>query len=1169
MYLKALCKPSFVRGGSQIKLLLRIMKLTAIILLLACMTAAATGFSQISLTEVNTPLQKVLKKIKKQSGYNFLVRYELVRDANPVSVKFNNVSLPQALEEVLKGQSLVFEVVDKTVIIRKGIIEKTEAQQLTLLIDVRGRIVNEKGEPMSGVSIVLKGTKKGTLTDINGEFILSGIEDNKPIIVVSYIGYQTQEIKAKGSALVTVRMAIETTEISNIVVTALGVKKEKKALTYSVQELGSKDLTGARDVNAANYLTGKIAGVQVSRTASGSGGSTKVIIRGVSSLKGENQPLYVVDGIPLDNSHYKEASDGGGNRNATAGHDFGDGIGNINPQDIESITVLKGPNATALYGSRGSNGVILITTKSGKGGNGIGVEISSGTTIEKVSRVPNVQNSYGPGYEDINVYGDIVQINGVNYETIPNDVSSYGPPMKGQLFANPFVFDPNAPLTTFALLPQPKDNIKDFWETGVVTNNTIALSGGTEKSSARLSVNNTTTKGITPNHKGDQQSINLRVNTKVGNKLSFDAKVNYIHKNVENTPNIGAGFENVLWALTELNRYVPLSFLKEYYESGGPRVRFPGVRYNPYYIVNELKNKAARERFVSFASVKYQFNDWLSLMARSGIDVYAERRRQTWPVGAQTSQSSGGRIIDENYLTKESNSDVLLTASKNDLGNNFSGSISLGASLLKRSNQLQGWDGNTLKVPGIYDISNAQNIKPYYSLLEKELQSVYAAGQIGYKNYLFLDITGRNDWSSTLGTNNYSFFYPSVGSSLIFTDAFKIHSKVLDFGKVRLSYAAAGNDAAAYLTESGYILNSTPIDGQSYASLDDNIPLFTLKNELKHSIEFGADLRFFNNRIGLDATFYKSNTKNQIVPVSISTASGYLSKVINAGNIQNTGVEISLNITPVELRNSFRWDLSFNFAKNQSKVIELAPGIETLPLYSGFPNSIEARTGEPYGNIVGYKYKRSPDGQKIVGDDGAYVKEDNVSVLGNVLPKWVGGLNNTFSFKKFTLNALVDFVQGNQITSFTRYSMTKTGTAAFTVEGREHSRPLDGVVEVKDVNGNVIKYEKNTQTVDGINYWARRAYDDIGEEFVMDGSYVMLREVILGYTFQPSLIKKTPFTGIRISLIGRNLFFIKDHMQGMGISPETVLNTQAGASGLETLSMPTTRNYGINFNFTF
>lgn len=1148
------------------------MKITAFILFTTCLQVAARSNAQtVTLSLKNVSAQKVFKEISRQTGVSILYNEAIFKGFSSITIRVKDATISEALDKCLKDQPFRYSLEGGMIVIKKKPSMPVASQSSGNLppppIEIKGNVKDDKGNPIKGVSVYVKGNANlGTSTDENGNFQLS-VPDNVTTLVFSYVGYTQQEIPVNSRSVINIAMVVDTRELSNVVVTALGIKKEKKALGYAVQELGQKDLTEARDVNVANYLTGKIAGAQVSRTASGTGGSTRVIIRGISSLTGDNQPLYVVDGIPLDNSTFKEASFAG-NGNYSGGHDFGDGIGNIDPQEIESMTVLKGPNATALYGSRGSNGVILITTKSGKAGKGIGVEINSGTTIEKVSMIPNVQNKYGPGYEDINVYGAIVKINGTDYETIPNWHSgSYGPPMNGQLYANPFVFSSGDPLTTFALSPQPKNNIRDFWETGLVTNNAIALSGGTEKSSARLAVNNTTTKGITPNHTGNQQSINLRVSTKLGNKLSFDAKVNYIHKEVNNAPNIGTSQENILWALTELGRYVPLTFLKEYYEKTGLKTRFPGVRYNPYYIVNELKNNAVRDRVVSFVSAKYQFNSWLSLMARSGMDVYSERRRQTWPVGANFSENSAGRIIDETYLIKETNSDALLTASKSNLGN-FSASLSLGASLLKRSNRLQGWDANTLKVRGIYDISNAKNTKPYYSLVEKELQSVYAAGQIGYKNYLFLDITGRNDWSSTLGTNNYSFFYPSVASSLIFTDAFKMHSKVLTFGKVRASYAEAGHDAGAYLTQSGYYLNPTPYNGQNYASQDNNIALYNLKNELKQSIEFGADLRFLNNRIGIDATYYKSNTKDQIVPVNISTASGYTTKVINAGNVQNQGIEISLNVNPLNLKNGFRWDMSFNFAKNQSKVIELAPGIETLPLAYGEPNTIEARIGQPYGNIIGYKFKRSPDGQKIVGDDGAYVKEDNVSVLGNVIPKWTGGLNNTFSFKGFTLNALVDFVQGNQITSYTKYKMITSGNAAMTLEGREHSRPLDGVVEKVDATGK-ITYEKNSQTVDGQTYWARRGWDRIGEEFVMDGSYVMLREVILGYAFQPSFIKKARFAGIRISLVGRNLFFIKDHMQGMGISPETILNTQAASSGIETLSMPTTRNYGINFNFTF
>jgi TonB-linked SusC/RagA family outer membrane protein len=743
-----------------------------------------------------------------------------------------------------------------------------------------------------------------------------------------------------------------------------------------------------------------------------------------------------------------------------------------------------------------------------------------------------------------------------------------GPAMKGQLYVDPFVFDPTAPPTTFPMVPQSENNVRDFFETGVVTNNSIAVSGGNEKSSARLSVNNTTIKGIIPNHNENQQSITLRAATNITNKLSIEGKVNYIHKKSNNPPGLGVfSSNNVVNDLAAMGRYVPMSFLKEYYEQTGTAGSFPGISVNPYYLVNENKNNAERDRIIGFVSARYQFTNWLSLMARSGVDQYTENRVSKRPVDYPGAMS--GRLVNEIFFTREINSDVLLTATKNNM-KNFTASVSLGAALSNRNYRQQGWEGLDFKVPGIYDISNARQVTPYYSSVEREIQSVYASGEVGYKNYLFLNVTGRNDWSSTLGENNYSFFYPSIGSSFIFTDALNLKSKVLTYGKLRASYAQAGNDANPYLTQSGYALSPTTYNGRTLAYQSNTIALFDLKNELKKSIELGADLRFFGDRIGVDVTVYKSNTQNQIVPVTISAGSGYTTKIVNAGNIENKGIEIALQVTPVQLRNGFRWDIAFNVARNYSKVTELAPGIETFFLNTTAQAAfIEARTGQPFGNIVGYKYKRAPDGQIVVNDDGSYAREDTMSILGNVTPKWTGGINNTFSYKGFSLNFLVDFVQGNKINSDTKYRMVANGTGKFTERYREHSEPLPGVVEVKDTEGHVTGYDENATLVDGQTAWSYRAWGQVSEEFVLDGSFVMLREVNLGYTFQPSFIKRTPFKGLRVSLVGRNLWYIVEHMQGLGISPETNLNTSAAATGVEVFSMPTTRSYGINLNLTF
>jgi len=1148
-----------------------LVKLTSALLLIISLHVSATSASQrITFSGKDVSLEKVFSVIKKQTGYAVMYNADQLEKAQPVSIKVTNIPLEGFLQQVLNGQPFEYSIENTTIFIsRKAATvagppnkpddDASDNTSSRPAIDIHGRVVNEKGESLVA-AVSIKKTQRGTTTGDDGNFTLRNVEENA-ILVFSSTGYVKQEVAIRNRAEINITMALDDKQLSEVMVTALGITKQKRTVGYASQELAKKDLTDARDISIANYLTGKIAGVQVSLPAAGKGGSSKVIIRGISSVTNENQPLYVVDGIPLDNSRFNEAQVFGD------GHDYGDGIGNINPEDIESINVLKGPNATALYGSRGSNGVIIITTKSGKAGSGVGVEFNSNVTVDKINQVPKTQNKYGPGYEDKNIYGSSVEIDGVTYETIPvsNQPESLGPPLDGRLLVNPFVL-PGTPPSTFQLLPQPEDNVKKFWETGIVTANSLSLSGGGERSTARLSLSNTTIDGITPKHHENHQTIALRASTHLTDKLSFDGKINYLHKDLKNTPTLGSSAQNYVWNLSTMGRYIPLPFLKEYYEKTGLEGSFPSLSYNPYYLMNEIKNNSTRDRIVGFISAKYQLNDWISIMARSGVDIYNERRREIWPVGAKFGNQEG-RLIDDGYFTRESNSDVLISAAKNNILKNFSASLSVGGLLTTRNYRRQSWDARSLKVPGIYDVSNARNVTPFYSDVKRENQSVYLSGEIGYKNYAFLDFTGRKDWSSTLGTDNYGFIYPSISGSFIFTDAFKISPSILSYGKARASYAHAGNDAAPYLTQTGFYFNSVPYNGQSSAYISNTVALFDLKNELKKSTEFGVDLRFFQGRVTLDATYYKSNTLNQILPVKVSTGSGYMTKVVNAGNIENKGIELSFTARPVESRSGFQWDVTFNYAKNKSKVIELAEGIETYPLYSSYPNSIEARTGQAFGNIIGYGYKRAPDGQKIVVSDGSYQREDTVKVLGNVTPKWIGGLNNTFSYKGFTLSALVDFVQGNKITSSSKYQMVAKGIAAFTERYGEQSEPLPGVVAVED--GSEIKYEPNTKTVDRQTAWANRAWNSIGEEFVMDGSYIMFREVIFGYAFRPSFLKKIKFSSFRLSVVARNLFYIEEHMQGLGISPETNLNTSAGATGVEALSMPTTRSYGLNLNFTF
>jgi len=570
-------------------------------------------------------------------------------------------------------------------------------------------------------------------------------------LVFSFIGYDSQEVTVGSQSTINVVMSQGATALTEVVVTALGIERETKALGYAVQELNQADLNGAREVNIGNFLTGKVAGVQVTNTAAGMGGSTNIIIRGSNSLVGTNQPLYVVDGVPIINQGNENPNRGlGGDR------DFGDGIANINPDDVESMTVLKGPAASALYGSRGSNGVIVITTKSGKSRRGIGVEFNSTTSIQTLNIVPTYQNKYGTGYEGTNLYSGSVEIDGTNYQTLPAwHWDAWGPPLDGRrVVSDPYLLPGEEP-RTLTLLPQPINNIREFYDTGFVSNNMLSFSGGSENTTARLSLGNTSATGIIPNSRNNRNTLNLRVTSKLSDKLTFDSKVNYSNSKFNNRPITGADFGNVTLTLATFPRYADLNFFKESYEATGFRGRFAGTRVNPYYVVNELKSTDVRNRMTGFFSLRYEFTDWLSLSARSGMDMYTDERQQIYPVGARWPNLQG-RFVDESINTREWNSDFLLTAA-GDLTSDLQGSFSLGGNLLKQYQSSMSWDARDLKVPGIYNISNAQDIRPSEFLSETEIQSLFFMGQLSYKDYLFLDITGRNDWSSVLGVNNYSF----------------------------------------------------------------------------------------------------------------------------------------------------------------------------------------------------------------------------------------------------------------------------------------------------------------------------------------------------------------------------------------------------------------------------
>ncbi len=1192
---------------------IRIMKLTFLFFLIGLMHLSASVYSQttkLSLKMRNVKVGEVLDAIEKQSEFRFAYSPGYIDLNREVDVTIRDKTIDESLHVIFSGTDVKYGVYDRHIILYpEGMENKTEKSSVAHSIvqqqSVSGVVTDQSGQPLPGVTVLVKGTVTGTITDGNGNFTLflpSGAET----LQFSFVGMRTQEIPVEGRVLFRVMMEEESIGLGEVVVSALGIEREVKALGFSSQGVSSEDLTSSRELNVTNYLAGKVAGVQVSKTAGGARGSTFVLIRGYKSFSQDNQPLYVVDGVPIYNFTNNDPS----NAVANAGIDYGDGIGDINPQDIESVNILKGPAASALYGSRGSNGVVIITTKSGKSAKkGISVEINSSVMAEKISLIPKFQNKFGSGYDD-EEYADQgwgTEFNGVYYLWPDNGmVDSWGAPLDGHTLMPNWWTMPydissseiwDCPIDDVVpMLAQPANNVRNFFNTGFTYSNNVSLTSSNDNSNMRLSIADVETTGIVPNEKVTRRSVNFNGTTDVNQVLSFSGKFNYMRTEGNQRSLTGYSESNPLYNLIQMPRNTPLDFVKEQYETTKTNIRYPGINYNPYFMVDKIKNHDFKDRLIGMVSTTLKFNDWLNLMGRVGADYWSQVQENTWPEDPSSKNYNTrlGQMVQDFTRLLDVNADVMLTANRK-ISESFTLNGVLGASVRSLREEMLNANAKIFKSPGVYDFSNFNDVSVGSYLYRKQMQSVYFTGNIAFKNYLFVDVTGRNDWSSALGVNNYSFFYPSVSSSFVFTDAFNIDNKFLSFGKIRASWAASGNDSSPYMTRAGYNLYSTGFNGLPYASKSSTLPLYNLKNELTKSIELGTDLRFFSNRINIDFTYYNSISSNQILNLPISNASGYSNMVINAGEVRNKGVEMALGLTPVKARD-FRWDINFNFAKNNSEVVTLDGNIQTYPLISssdGEPglSNIEARVGEAFGNIVGYAYKRAPDGQKIVDVSGSYVRESKLSILGNITPDWTGGLNNSFYYKGFSFNVLLDMVIGGDVVSSTKYEMTRKGTGKWTEEGRRpqskylegdiipegskvgdpmpYTGILDGVVEILDDNGNVTGYEKNTRAVPGQNYWATRAWNGIGEEFVEDGSYISLREVVLSYNFKSSLLNKTPFTGLTISAVGRNLLYLKNGMDYIGVSPESAPNTASGASGIEALTNPSTRTYGFNIKLAF
>lgn len=1111
--------------------------------MVACVQVSAKSFSQdrINIALKDVKLKYAITYIQHNSKYRFLYNDDLIPKNKRVSVEAKDASIEQVLNIIFQSTGLLYHVMDNNLIVISLQGEPTQPP-----VPVKGtvRLHNSDGSytPREGVTVAEKGTANGTTTNERGEFTLT-VSDANAVLQISSVGYKTIELPLNGRVSVDIVLEASAKELQDVVVTALGITRQKKSLTYATQTLKGSELSDSREPNLTSAMNGKVANLVISKTNSGPGSSNRIIFRGNRSIANTNQPLIVVDGVRIDN-----------NTKATAdvalfgGRDNGDGISNINPDDVESMTVLTGASAAALYGSDASNGAIIITTKKGLAGRGIGVQVASSFNMETPMTYPKFQNVYGQG--DAGLF-------------IANSDNSWGAKMEGQQ-----VQDWTG--KTQALTPQ-SNNFRDFFKTGTELMNSVSISTGNGKSQTYFSYTNIYSKGIIPNNDYKRNNLNLRQTVQLTDKLSVDVKANYIVENIGNRPLSGAA-NRVMSTLYAMPRSLRLSDIKNFetQNSDGTlsqnywATEKPDFQ-NPYWSVYRNLYDRDRNRFIGLVSLKYQLTPELSIQARSSIDYYADVSEEKDYNGTfwLTDYPGRGNYVLNKESNKQFNNDILINYNK-DLTTDLHLLVNAGASLEQWHFERSTMNNQGLNAPNLFSTTNAVSLSPvlygylpYFPLARTEKQSVYAAAQLGYKNYLFLDLTGRNDWNSTLPVNNASYFFPSAGLSAILSDIFRMPEPI-SLLKLRTSYAFVGNGTAFNQIKPSFTL--APGGNGGFLLIDPTLRDANLKPEKSRSFEAGLDLGLFRNRLTAEITYYHTSTINQILTIPVPQPSGYANRIINAGNIRNQGIELLINGRPVSGKD-FKWNIALTFGANKNKVISL-DSLQKEP-YLSSPQSLGAiivREGGKYGEIYTSSLQRNDQGQIIVrNDDGLPVVETaQTHFVGNYNPDWTGGITNTFQYKNWALSFLVDMRKGGVIISGTHALMAAKGTAEQTLAGRETKFVIPN--SVREDGG------KNETAVSAQDYWMWVTGNSVGELFTYDATNARLREASISYSLPSSLLGKSFIKGASLSLIGRNLFFLKNNADG--IDPESSLGT-GNNQGIEYSSIPTTRSYGLYLKLNF
>ena len=1016
---------------------------------------------------------------------------------------------------------------------------------------VTGTVEDADG-PLIGASVLVKGTAVGTITDFDGNFSIEANVGDE--LEFSYMGYTSQTLTVTGEPLHVV-MSENTEVLSEVVVTAMGIKRDRKALGYEVGEVKGDELTKAKEVNVANSLAGRVAGLVVSETAGGASGSTRVVLRGATEMTGDNQPLYVIDGVPMDNTSYGEAGTAGG-------YDLGNGISAVNPDDIESMSVLKGPAAAALYGSRASHGVILITTKKANTGDAKwSVEYNGTLTFDsQLSKWDNIQQEYGMGSKGM-----------YNYDAVSNTNKSWGPKADGGV--NLRYFDGEE--RPFNIIP---DNTANFFRLGLTANNTAVVSMNTGKTGIRFSYTDMRNRDILPNSNMSRNTLNLRANTSIG-PVDLDFNVNFVHEDVKNRPALGDDKSNVGKNLMTLSTTYDQAWLKNYETEKGEYQNWNGMdpyNVNPYWDIYKNKNQSYKNLLRMNGKIVYNIIPQLKVQATVGAELnrfeFSDFKYPTTP-GYES-----GRLQNSNFNNRMINAELL--AIYTDSWGDFDFTATAGANIYDTHNRTTITSGTNMAVRDIIAISSFQDQWTEDVAYDKRIVSAFASANLGWRHMLYLDATVRGDKSSTLASGKNIYVYPSVSGSWVFSELIKSNRKVLPYGKVRLSWAEVGSDTDPYQLHLRYSKSLFGTSGYTFGSIYGNlVPNADLKPTRTRSWETGFETKWCNHRISLDFTFYHQVSRDQIIAMAVSPSSGYDYRLINAGAILNQGFEITFGARLVQVKD-FSWDLGINWSKNNNKVLKLTEGTDELELAKApWCNVyVAAKEGENYGAICGPALLRNEAGQVIVDKNTGLPKYTTENkVLGNAQWKWTGGFSTTLRWRMLTLTALFDVKVGADIFSMSERSAYETGKAKATLEGRaewyasEEARKAAGVKEGWVATGGYLVdgvFEDGTPNniyVNPEDYWYEVSRNS-PELFIYDNSYIKCRELTLSLDFPKEwLDKKGVVKHVGISFVARNPFIVWKNIKD--IDPDAQYNTSG--LGLEYGSLPSRRSYGLNFNIKF